>query len=372
MNVNRKARSLGSFGKVAAAVAVAWSMWPAVAGAADSYAGTLYIAGMGGHIAKVDVKIDPSKADPITVVNLGRLTLNDDPAVSKKAYPVHDVRIDHAKNVMFWSAFVPDGDGVRAGKLDLASGKALSDVKLSKDPKLTMAPMYCGSGQTKDKFMPVIMGYQGYIDIIDKGSMKLERRVFLDNPKIPKNYVWAHGVNSPNGKEFALWMSLSDTAGKYPRGNDKRQAVLILDMPALLGGDIKVLRETMLESDPNASAFFRGYYTSDGKQLLISGRDRNWVLDAKTLKVVAQTANLPGVETHDMQPLPGDRYALLTQRVPMDIAPGKKGVDGQIELYDVVRKQRVGKTVSVCEACHKPANIQTTAVLCGIDSVWKM
>ena len=371
MNEKKESRSPGSFGKVAAAVAVAWSMWPSAAVAADTYGGTLYIAGMGGHVATVDVKIDPSKAEPISVANLGRMTLNDDPAVSKKAYPVHDVRIDHAKNVLYWSAFVPDGDGVRAGKLDLASGKMLADVKLSKDPKLTQAPMYCGSGQTKDKFLPVIMGHQGYIDVVDKASMKLEHRVSLDHPKIPKNYVWAHGVNSPNGKEFALWMSLSDTPGKFPRGKETRQMVFILDMPALVAGNIKVLRETTLESNP-MSAFFRGYYTSDGKQLLISGRDRNWVLDAKTLKVTAETTNLPGVETHDIQPLPGDRYALLTQRTPLDLAPGKKGVDGQIELYDMVRKQRVGKSVSVCDSCHKPASITTTAVLCGIDSVWKL
>jgi len=371
MNSKRKSGPLGSVGKVAAAIAVAWSMSPIAAVAADTYAGTLYIAGMGGHVATVDVKIDPSRPDPITVVSLGRIALNDDPAVSKKAYPIHDVRIDHATNVLYWSAFVPDGDGVRAGKLSLASGKMLADVKLSKDPKLTQAPMYCGSGQTKDKFLPVIMGHQGYIDVVDKGTMKLEHRVSLDHPKIPKNYVWAHGVNSPDGKEFALWMSLSDTPGKFPRGNEKRQMVFVLDMPALVAGNIKVLRETTLESNP-MSAFFRGYYTSDGKQLLISGRDRNWVLDAKTLKVTAETTNIAGVETHDIQPLPGNRYALLTQRTPLDLAPGKKGVDGQIELYDLVKKQRVGKSVSVCESCHKPANITTTAVLCGIDSVWKL
>ena len=371
MSEKRKFRSHDSFTKVLAAAAVAGLMLPGAAGAADTYAGTVYIAGMGGHVATVELKIDPNRPEPITVMNLGRITLNDDPAVAKKAYPIHDVRIDQATKVLFWSAYVPDGDGVRAGKLSLASGKMLSDVKLPKDPKLTQAPMYCGSGQTKDKFLPVIMGHQGSIDIVDKSSMKLEHRVFLDHPNIPKNYVWAHGVNSPDGKEFALWMSLSDTPGKFPRGNEKRQMVFVLDMPTLVAGSIKILRETTLESNP-MSAFFRGYYTSDGKQLLISGRDRNWVLDAKTLKVVAETTNLPGVETHDFQPLPGNRYAVLTQRTPLDIAPGKKGVDGQIELYDLVKHQRVGKTVSVCDSCHKPANIQTTAVLCGIDSVWKL
>lgn len=365
--------------KITALVAVlligfvaAWLAGPAALGGAEKvYQGTVYIAGMGGHIAKAEVRIDPTQPEPITLVKLSRIKLNNDPAVAKKAFPFHDVRIDHAKNVMFWSAYVADGDGVHAGKVDLATGRVLSDVKLPKDAKTTMAPMYCGSGQTKDKFLPVMMGYQGFIDVVDKESMKLDRRVFLDHSRIPKNYLWAHGVDSPDGKEFALWMSLSDTPGTFPRGKEERQLVFILDTPALLRGEIKILREATLTSDPKSSAFFRGYYTSDGKQLLISGRDRHWVLDAKTLKVLAETANAAGWENHDIQPLPGDRYALLTQRVPMEIEPGKKGVDGQLELYDLGRKAKVGKAVSVCDSCHKDENIKTTSILCGIDSVWK-
>jgi len=200
MNEKRKYRSLGSFGKVAAAVAVAWSMWPVAAGAAETYSGTLYIAGMGGHMATVEVKIDPSRPEPISVVNLGRITLNDDPAVSKKAYPIHDVRIDHAKKVLYWSAFVPDGDGVRAGKLSLASGKMLATSSCRRTPSSPWRPCIAARGRPRNKFLPVIMGHQGYIDVIDKASMKLEHRVSLDHPKIPKNYLWAHGVNSPTGR----------------------------------------------------------------------------------------------------------------------------------------------------------------------------
>ena len=351
-------------------ISLTWS--EATTAAEKVYQGTVYVGGMGGHIAKVEVKVDPAHPEPITVVNLSRITFTNDPGLAKTAYATHDVRIDRSRNMMYWSGFMADGDSVRAGKINLATGKPVADAKFPKEQKTTMGPMYCASGQTRDKFLPVMMGHEGFIDVIDKETMKLERRVFFDHPKIPKNYLWAHGVNSPNGKEFALWMSLGDKPGVFPRGEEKRQLVFILDMNALVKGEIKILREATLASDPKSSAFFRGYYTSDGKRLLISGRDRSWVLDAQTLKVVAETANAPGWENHDIQPLPGDRYALLTQRVPMEFEPGKKGMDGQIELYDLTRMAKVGKAVSVCQSCHKNAGVKTTAEACGIDSVWKL
>ena len=350
-----------------------WLTGPgAITGAEKVYQGTVYVAGMGGHIAKAEVRIDPSQPEPITVVKLSRIKLNSDPAVAKKAYATHDVRIDHARNVMYWSTFMLDGESLHAGKIDLATGKVVADAKFPKDQRTTaQGPMYCASGQTKDKFLPVMMGYEGYVDVVDKETLKLERRVFFDHPKIPKNYVWAHGVTSPDGKEFALWMSLADIPGKFPREKEARHVVLILDTPALVKGEIKVLREATLTGDPKGSALFRGYYTSDGKRLLISARDRTWLLDAASLKVLGETANSPGWENHDVQPLPGDKYALLTHRVPMDIEPGKKGMDGQLELYDLTRMARVGKAVSVCQSCHNDEGIKTTSVACGLESVWK-
>jgi hypothetical protein len=369
MNTKRNGIAACAIVKVIGIGAVAWAVVPAAT--AQTYDGTLYIGGMGGHIAKAEVQIDPSRPEPITLVNLTRITLNNDPVIAKKAYPVHNVRIDHAKKVLLWSAIAADGDGVRAGKIDLASGKILSDVKLPKDSKLSMPPMYCDSGQTVDKYLPVVMGYEGSIDVVDKESMKLERRVFLDHPKIPKNYLWAHGVNAPDGKEFALWLSLGDKPGTFPRGAETRQLVFILDTPALVAGKIKILREMTLTSDPKSSAFFRGSYTSDGRQLLISGRDRQWIVDPKAMKLLAETANPPGWENHDIKPLPGNRYALRTQRVNIEVAQGTKITDGQIELYDLDKKARVGNPVSVCNGCHKNVNIRPAAELCGIDSVWK-
>ena len=46
-------------------------------------------------------------------------------------------------------------------------------------------------------------------------------------------------------------------------------------------------------------------------------------------------------------------------------------LDGQIELYDLGKRARVGKPVSVCHGCHEKVNIWPTSILCGIDSVWK-
>lgn len=355
------------------ALAVVWLAVPGgLAGAGKAYEGTVYLASMGGHIVKAMVKVDPAQPEPINVVKLARIKLNSDAALAKKAYAFHDVRIDHARNQLFWSAYVKDGDAVRAGKVDLATGKVVADVAYPKDQRTgDKGPMYCASGQSKDKFLPVMMGYEGYVDVVDKATMKLERRVYLEHPKIPRNYLWAHGVSSPDEKEFALWMSLADVPGKFPREKEARHLVFVLDAAALAKGEIKILRETTLTGDPKGSALFRGYFTSDGQKLLIAARDRSWVLDAKSLKVLGETKTAPGSENHDMQPLPGDRYALLVLRVPMEIEPGKKGMDGRIQLYDLTRMASVGKAVSVCQSCHADQDVKTTAMACGLDSVWK-
>lgn len=360
-----------------------WQTVPTAVAAADKvYEGTLYISSMGGFFVKANVRIDPSKEEPIQVVgDLTRqfLMANQNIDISKKYYATHDARIDQKRNVLFWSAyFLDDRDandkGVRIGKVDLASGKVLADLKLPTDPRQKAPIQYCGSGQTPDKYLVVMMGYEGWVDVVDKDTMKHERRVFLESPEIPKNYVWAHGVSSPDMKEFALWMSLTDKPGIFPRGEETRQLVFVLDMNSLVRGEIKVLRKATVTSDPKRSAFFRGYFTQDGRHLLLANRDRSHVLDAKTLKEVAMTPNAPGWENHDFFPTPDGKYAILTQRVPIDspAAEGTKVMDGQIELYDLTKMQKVGKATSVCAACHRGAWTKwTPAITCGVDGVWK-
>ena len=49
---------------------------------------------------------------------------------------------------------------------------------------------------------------------------------------------------------------------------------------------------------------------------------------------------------------------------------GKDSVDGTLLLYDVAAKKTIGKTTSVCFACHIDAGVGK-AILCGLDANWK-
>ena len=44
--------------------------------------------------------------------------------------------------------------------------------------------------------------------------------------------------------------------------------------------------------------------------------------------------------------------------------------DGTILLYDIEARKTVGKSESVCFACHKGEGIGK-AILCGLDANWK-
>ena len=45
--------------------------------------------------------------------------------------------------------------------------------------------------------------------------------------------------------------------------------------------------------------------------------------------------------------------------------------DGTVQLYDVQAKKLMGKSVSVCLACHEKMGLKGSAVLCGLDANWK-
>ncbi len=340
------------------------------------YEGTIYVAGMGGHFSEAKVKIDPAKADPIEIVSLDRIKLHPNITIAKKIYATHDPRIDTKTNTLYWSAFVNDSGDVHVGKVDLSTGKVTADVKIPRDASFQKPPMYCSSGQSASEYMPVFMGYPGYIDVIDKATMTHKKRVYLDSPEIPKSFTWAHATNSPDGKYMMLWLgeSAEGKAGAFPRENPNLH-IFKLDMAALLNGELKMLQKAVITGDPKATAFFRGYFTNDGKYLLISGRDRGFILDAATLKEVDVEMLPAGYENHDIMPTYDGKYAIFTVRVPVEITVGnetKKFTDGQIQLYDMGKKELVSKPVSVCMKCHdKEEVLPASAVLCGIDAVWK-
>ncbi len=69
-------------------------------------------------------------------------------------------------------------------------------------------------------------------------------------------------------------------------------------------------------------------------------------------------------------PTPGDKYAIMTLCEKAKDFESKNSVDGTLRLYDVEARKTVGKTVSVCFACHKDEDVGK-AVLCGMDAVWQ-
>ncbi|MCK4911790.1 MAG: hypothetical protein KAR83_09110, partial [Thermodesulfovibrionales bacterium] len=133
---------------------------PVATAKSSTYAGKAYVAGMGGHFAIADIVIDPNnKANPITVKGLDWMAIG-----SGKTHPVHDARIDaNDKTKMFWSTYKVDkslkGTKMHVGLSDLNSGKVLMDIPVDL-PKRGLGwsgALYCGSGQTKDSFLPVTM-----------------------------------------------------------------------------------------------------------------------------------------------------------------------------------------------------------------------
>jgi hypothetical protein len=328
------------------------------------YTGTIYVAGHGGHFAKADVTIDPSDSkNPIKVTKLDRIIIGD-----KVTHITHDARIDaENKDLMFWSTYKLDPNNkVHVGKSDLKTGNVITDVALDIDPRTKgPAPLYCGSGQTKDSFIPVVMATEAYIDVFDKKDLKLKHRVFLDELGYkPGGYLFFHGTNTPDMKGFIVAVNLAEN-GK-PSG---KIDLLMLDLKELENGKVKVLAKNMITGEPGKTITFREFFSKDGKYLLQSGGDRFFLIDAKTLKLIDEEMMTAG-ENHDSMPTPDGKYALLTLRQPLKIAieEGTKTItDGALQVYDVTAKKLIGKSVSVCDACHGGMAIKESAVICGLD-----
>ncbi len=340
------------------------SKTPVASAAKKIYSGTLYVAGMGGHFTKADVTIDPNDTEnPIKVKDLGRVVIGN-----KNTHPTHDPRIDvNDRNVMFWSTFKLDPDGkIHVGKSNLKTGDVIKDVPLTIDARTKgPAPIYCGSGQTKTSLLPVIMATEAYIDVFDKSDLKHKHRVFLDGIGYKAGgYKFFHGTNTPDMKGFVVAINLV-AEGK---GTGKID-LLMLDLPELEKGKLKVLSKNTITGDPAKTTTFRQYFTNDGKYLLQSGGDRMYLLDAKTLKPIDE--EMVTGENHDAMPTPDGKYAVLTLRQTIKDKEGKDITDGTIQLYDMEAKKQVGKPVSTCNACHEKIGIKGSAVLCGIDGNWK-
>ena len=356
---------------------------PAAAPAAKTYSATIYVAGMGGHYAQADVVVDPSNAnEPVKVSKLDRLVINPT-GVDGKQYATHDARIcSEDSNLMFWSTYVPDANKkMHVGKSDLKTGKVIQDVVLTPDPRALAekAPTYCASGQSKNFYMPVFMGTEGYVDVFDKKDLSLKHRVWVSDLGYAKGtYKFTHGTNSPDMKTFLVALNQA----KEGKGTGDIDFILV-DMSELEKGKFKVITKNTLKGEPDKTITFRQYFSRDGKYIMQSAGDRLWVLDAKTLKLVDEKMLPPGNQLHDAQNTPDDKFALLTVRTVTagcdvegkPIQKEGKGVDitdGTVMFYDFSAKKLSDKQVSVCLGCHKGMGLgDKNAVLCGIDSIYK-
>ncbi len=347
------------------------STTPVAVAAKKTYNGTMYVAGMGGHFAVAKVTVDPNDAsNPIKVNSLDMLDIGG------KTHPTHDARIDvEDNNIMYWSTYKTDNrkaDGkLHVGKSDLKTGEVLKDVAFNLPKRVKWSGAnYCGSGQSKTTFMPVSMANEGYVDVFDKETMKLKHRVFLDDLGIKSGEsTFAHGINSPDMKHFLLTLNHTPAGHLKWTGNTR---LILLDMAALENGKMKKVADAMITGKPKdakgGTITFRQFYSQDGKYIFQSGADRGYLIDAKTLKVLDEITPLPG-ENHDIMPTPDGKYAIMTLREKAKDFEGKDSVDGTLLLYDVEARKTVGKTVSVCFACHKDEGVGK-AVLCGLDGTW--
>lgn len=343
--------------------------------AKGTYSGVIYVAGMGGHFSTFDLTIDPNNTDnPLTVKNLDKIEIG-----TKKTHPTHDPRIDaNDRNTMFWSTYVLDPNGkMHLGKSDLKTGEVIKDVALTPDKRSpgTKPPVYCASGQTQKYYMPVFMGTEGYVDVVDKGTLENKHRLFVSDIGYKAgSYQFVHGTNSPDMKKFLIAVN-QVVEGK---GNGKVDLVLV-DLPSLENGQWKVLAKNTLSGEPEKTIPFRMNFTNDGKYIFQAVADRFWVIDASTLKLVDEKMMPENAQNHDALPTSDGKYAVITIRAlapAIDkegkIIAGKDITDGVIMLYDADAKKLVGNSVSTCQACHKNNKRgDKSAALCGINGNWK-
>jgi len=357
------------------------TMTPNAIAAGKTYSGTVYVAGHGGHFAKADVTLDANNADnPVKINSLDKIDIG-----TTKTHMTHDARIDaNDRNILFWSTYKLDPNGKQhVGKSDLKTGKVLMDIAMDPDPRSTggdkKMPMYCASGQSNKFYMPLFMGQEAYVDVLDKATLAHKHRVFVSDLGYAKgSYQFLHGINSPDMKSFLLVLNLT----KDGKGTGDIDFVLV-DMASLEQGKFKEIKRTTLKGAPGKTISFRGYFTDDAKMIHQSAGDRFWVIDAASLKLVDEKMMPEGAQNHDAKPTADGKLSLLTVRNLTEacdtegkpvVKDGEKMqiTDGTFLLYDAAAKKLNPKTTSTCFACHKDMGIgNKNAVLCGLDANWK-
>jgi len=277
---------------------------------AKQYSATFYVAGMGGHFAKAEAMIDPSKDQPITVTSLTKIDIGDG-----HSHPVHDARIDvNDSNTMFWSTYKidPKTNKTHVGKTDLKTGQKIADVDVDVPEYATETKsMYCASAQAKDHFLPISMSNKGYIDVFNKSDLSLVRRVALEGTEadIQKPYKYYHGTNSPDMKKLLITINEADK----PHGTTIGKLHLVqVDMDKFVNGEVKVINKVVLPGAEKKTVSFRQYYSPDGKLIANATGDRMFVVMAGNLELVDAEMMDALEETHDAIFTPDSKYIIAT------------------------------------------------------------
>jgi len=347
---------------------------------AEKYEATFYVAGMGGHFAKAEVVIDTSHMEaPLRLKKLDKIDIG-----TRETHPVHDARIDaEDNNSMYWSTYKIDHSETfenvkvaHVGMTDLKTGNVVRDVIVDLPKEATkIGSLYCASAQTKDYFLPISMANKGYIDVFQKSDLKRVQRIMLEGTEgdIGKPYKFYHGTNSPDFKKLLITINEAATDHGDLVG---KMHLLELDMDEAIKGNVKVTNRG-LATGTGGFLSFRQYYSPDGSMIANSGGNAMLLIDAKTLEVLDHEPMGTLEENHDAIFTPDSKYVIATSRskavLPDCENPDKPGpdefiMDGMLKLYDVSAKKFIGKSLSVCSACHQTEGVEEHAVLCGLDA----
>jgi hypothetical protein len=197
--------------------------------------------------------------------------------------------------------------------------------------------------------------------------------VFLDSILPDMNYYHSHNSTSTDRKKMLVTINKADA----PYGKTLGVTELyLLDADKMSQGQVAKLREPV-SIGSNASTpknvVFRSTWTQDDTKIMVSGKDRFWVIDAATLTPLNGTDGVGGLdegyfENHDALPTTDSKYAILTLRTKPHADADANKLDGELKLYDLTANAVVGAGVSVCNNCHiSQLGGPRNATLCGLD-----
>ncbi len=354
-----------------------------------TYTGTLYMASeAGGHVAVVPVTIDPSNATTPIVVDVAHVTriqlaeANGTPAgfgAANTTHVFHDVRLDGTK--LYYSTIFPDTSGnnpgmAHLGYVDLANSNTVHDALIDGTGAGT-GMVYCGSGMTATHYFPMSMSSPAYIDAIAKSAIVNGATLSSTGANVKRtmvesfrtsgdpNYLFAHGVNSPDATNTKLYVAVNETDTNGMTGAITSYLMNASDVVAGTVTSSNVTSHTVSGLTPGGGTIaFRASYTPDGTKILQAGSDRFLVLRASDLAVLDNNTAIGGsfkaftghggLQNHDAMPTPDGKYAILSLRFQHS---NSEYEDSGIQLYDLANKTAIGEPVSTCNKCHDSATV---------------